>query len=127
VLPSLKAGKWVLMDRTRDSSLVYQGIVRGFGEELIEGLNQFSTQNTYPNLTFLLELPVDKSFERIRKNRHLDRIEQEGNDFHEKVRQAYLQVAKNNDGNRWVIVDGEKSINEVADEVWERIKVSFIS
>ena len=121
VLPSLEAGKWILMDRTRDSSLVYQGIVRGFGEKLIEGLNQFSTKETYPDLTFLLDLPVDTSFDRIRTNRHLDRIEQEGNTFHEQVRAAYLQVAKKNEQKRWVIVDGEKPVDEVAEKIWKSI------
>ena len=49
VLPSLQAGKVVLMDRSRDSSVVYQGVVRGFGRELIDQLNDISTKNTLPN------------------------------------------------------------------------------
>lgn len=125
VLPALQDGKWVLMDRTRDSSLVYQGIVRGFGEKMIEELSDFSTQKTYPQLTILLDLPVEISFERIRKRRELDRIEEEGSDFHEKVRQAYLQVARKNDHNRWVIVDGDQSIEQIAEEVWERIQKAY--
>jgi dTMP kinase len=122
VLPSLKAGKLVLMDRTRDSSLVYQGMVRGFGTKFIEELSDYSTQQTYPDLTFLLDLPVAVSFKRIETNRHLDRIELEGVHFHESVRKAYLQVAKKNEQKRWVVVDGEQTIKEVAAAVWQRIE-----
>ncbi len=122
VLPSLTAGKWVIMDRTRDSSLVYQGIVRDMGEKLIENLSDFSTQNTLPNLTFLLDLPVEVSFERIKAHRQLDRIESEGENFHEKVRQAYLDVAQRNQQKRWVIIDGSMSIEEVAGVVWDKVK-----
>src|SRR3989344_9142007 len=59
VLPSLAAGKVVLMDRSRDSSVVYQGIVRGFGRQLIDGLNNISTDSTYPDITYLLDVPVE--------------------------------------------------------------------
>src|SRR3989344_897117 len=58
VLPSLAAGKVVLMDRSRDSSVVYQGVVRGFGRQLIDQLNDISTKNTLPNLTLLLDVSV---------------------------------------------------------------------
>ena len=64
VLPSLKAGKVVVMDRSRDSSVVYQGMVRGFGTELIEQLNDISTKKTYPDITFLLDIPVDIGLKR---------------------------------------------------------------
>ncbi len=61
------------MDRTRDSSVVYQGMVRGFGVELIEQLNNISTQNTYPNITLLLDVPPQVGLKR--------RVE-EGNEAH---------------------------------------------
>src|SRR5258708_39321026 len=59
VLPKLAEGSVVLMDRTRDSSVVYQGIVRRFGKDLIEELNTIATQDTYPNITFLLDVSVE--------------------------------------------------------------------
>ncbi|MBT7497746.1 dTMP kinase, partial [Candidatus Woesearchaeota archaeon] len=58
VIPALNAGKVVIMDRTRDSSVVYQGMVRGFGKELIEELNDISTKKIVPDLTLLLDVSV---------------------------------------------------------------------
>src|SRR3990167_5819812 len=73
VLPSLEAQKVVLMDRTRDSSVIYQGIVRGFGVDTIEKLNNISTKNTYPNLTFLLDVPVEIGLVRRSQTEKMDR------------------------------------------------------
>jgi len=130
VLPSLELGKVVVMDRSRDSSVVYQGMVRGFGVEIIEQLNDISTKKTYPNLTFLLDAPVDIGLGRRMNEGGADRIDYEDKDFHEKVRQAYLKVA-NNDINkygahsRWQIVDASKSTEEVQEQLWERTQ-SFL-
>lgn len=120
VLPSLEAGKVVLMDRTRDSSVVYQGMVRGFGRELIEQLNQLSTKNTYPNLTILLDLPVEIGLKRVFDNGEADRMEMENKDFHQQVRDSYLQLAKS-DAKRWKIIDAVKSLEEVEAEVWKKV------
>lgn len=122
IIPALEKNKIVLCDRSSDSSLVYQGMVRGFGREKIENLNDLATGKTYPQLTFLLDIEPKKAFERILKVRELDRIEKEGIDFHNKVRNAYIQIAKENKGRRWIILDGEKSIEEVHEEVMEKVK-----
>ena len=121
VLPSLKAGKVVLMDRSRDSSSAYQGVVRGFGLKLIEDLNNISTQNTYPDLTLLLDVPVEVGIQRIQKNRaeKVDRLDMEAQDFHEKVRQAYLQLAQNDRTGRWQVIDASKDIDVVFESVWQ--------
>ena len=123
VLPSLQAGKVVLMDRSRDSSSAYQGLVRGFGLELIEQLNNISTQNTYPNLTLLLDLPAEIGLERVAKNRpeKVDRLDLEAKDFHQKVRQAYLQLAKTDQQDRWRVVNAGQTIDEVADDLWRLV------
>lgn len=122
VLPSLKAGKVVLMDRTRDSSVVYQGMVRGFGVELIEQLNDISTQNTYPDITVLLDVPVDVGLARRGGTDKMDRLDMETTDFHTQVRQAYLDVAKANDHDRWIVVDADQTIDDVGSDVWKDIK-----
>ncbi|MEX0895568.1 MAG: dTMP kinase [Patescibacteria group bacterium] len=119
VLPSLKAGKIVLIDRSRDSSVVYQGMVRGFGRELIEQLNDISTKKTYPDITFLLDVPVQLGLKRRAADGGSNRMEMEDTDFHEQVRQAYLQLAKEDDSDRWRVIDAEQSINDIADELWE--------
>lgn len=121
ILPSLKSGKIVLMDRTRDSSLVYQGMVRGFGAKLIEQLNNISTQETYPDLTFLLDVSVETGLTRRGKTDKMDRLDMEKTDFHQQVRDAYLEVAKKNDHKRWVVIDAEKTIDEVESNIYNQI------
>ena len=122
VLPSLEAQKIVLMDRTRDSSVIYQGIVRGFGVDTIEKLNNISTKNTYPNITFLLDVPVEIGLARRSQTDKMDRLDMETKDFHQKVRDAYLEVAKKNDHHRWAIVDASKSIDNIAENIWNIVE-----
>jgi dTMP kinase len=119
ILPHLQKGGSVLMDRTRDSSTIYQGMVRGIGVKWIEQLNDYSTQNTLPDITFLLDLPAEEGMDRRRKMGMLDRIEQEGVAFQEKVCAAYLKVARADKTGRWVIIDGMKSLEQVEKEIWE--------
>lgn len=122
VLPSLEAQKIVLMDRTRDSSVVYQGVVRGFGVDTIEKLNNISTKDTYPDLTFLLDVPVEVGLSRRMQTEKMDRLDMENTEFHQKVRDAYLEIAKNNDHKRWSIIDASKSIDEIAQTIWEIVE-----
>lgn len=122
VLPSLEAGKIVLMDRSRDSSVVYQGFVRGFEIKLIEQLNDISTKNTTPDLTLLLDVPVGIGLARRESSGKKDRLDMEATDFHDKVRQGYLQLAKQNDHNRWVVIDASKQIDEVEEEMWRAVE-----
>jgi len=122
VIPSLKAGKVVIMDRSRDSSVVYQGMVRGFGKELINNLNDLSTDKTLPNLTILLDLPVAMGLQRREESGKIDRLDMEAQEFHQKVRDAYLELAKEDKTGRWVVVDAQKTVDEVELEIWEEIK-----
>jgi len=117
VIPALKAGKTVLMDRSRDSSVVYQGIVRGFGKDLIEEFNKVSTQGIYPDMTILLDVSVEIGLQRRAQTGEVNRLDSESRDFHEKVRQAYLQLAKENSQGRWRIVNADKSFAEVDAEL----------
>ncbi len=121
VLPSLKAGKIVLMDRSRDSSVVYQGMVRGFGRDLIEQLNNLSTKNIYPDLTILLDLPIKIGLARKNDAGEMNRLEMEDKNFHQQVREAYLQLAKENEQQRWIIVDAQQSMEEVEAEIWQTV------
>ncbi len=126
IIPALNKGGVVLMDRSRDSSVVYQGIVRGFGKPMIEQLNDLSTHNVYPNVTFLLDLPAEVGMERRAKASDKDRIEHENPEFHQRVREAYLSVAKEGDAarpgeNRWVVIDGLQTIDQIAQQVLQVI------
>jgi dTMP kinase len=122
VLPSLDAGKVVVMDRSRDSSVVYQGIVRGFGKELIDQLNNISTKDTYPDLTILLDVDPKIGLRRQDEAGGNNRFEMEGLNFHEKVRQAYLDLAKEDTTGRWQVIDAAQTLEKVTEMVWEKVK-----
>jgi dTMP kinase len=122
VLPALAAGNIVLMDRSRDSSVVYQGMVRGFGAELIEKLNTISTQNTYPSMTFLLDLAVDLGLSRKDQQGESNRLELEKNDFHQQVRTAYLELVQADTTGRWVVVDATQPLEQVAAAVLSAVR-----
>ncbi len=122
VSPSLKAKKIVLMDRSRDSSVVYQGMVRCFGVDKIDYLNNLSTNNTFPDLTFLLDAPIQVGLKRRFESKLVNRLDMENNEFHEKVRQAYLELVKKNDHNRWIKIDATKSLKEVENDIWVNIE-----
>ncbi len=124
VIPSLKAGKIVLMDRSRDSSVVYQGIVRGFGKDLVEELNDISTHKKYPDLTILLDVPVKIGLKRREDSEKVDRLDMENFNFHEKVRNAYLDLAKENN-DRWVILDAKKEVYQVEADIWKSVNKKF--
>jgi len=119
ILPALKAGKVVVMDRSRDSSVVYQGLVRGFGQDMIEQLNDISTKNTYPDLTLLLDVPVKQGLKRMRRSGEENRIDKETDSFHQKVRNAYLKLAQEDKLDRWRIIDASKLVHEVEESIWE--------
>lgn len=121
VLPALEQGAVVVMDRSRDSSVVYQGMVRGFGPELINQLNDISTQNTVPNLTILLDLPVSIGLSRKDTQGESNRLELEDSDFHTKVRTAYLDLANSDTTGRWQILDATQTEDAVAQQVLELV------
>jgi len=121
VLPSLEAGKVVIIDRSRDSSVVYQGMVRGFGKDMIEQLNNISTKNTYPDLTLLLDIEVQLGLKRREDSGSMNRLDMEAKDFHTNVRNAYLELAKEDTTGRWQIIDASKSIEAVEVAIWSAV------
>lgn len=122
IIPALEMNKWVLADRTSDSSVVYQGMVRGFGVETINDLNDLSTKKTYPNLTFLLDVSVEVGLGRRNGSGKMDRLDMESKGFHEKVRQSYLKLAKEDKSGRWVVIDASGTIEEIAGEIWKAVQ-----
>lgn len=123
IKPTLKAGEIVLSDRYVDSSLVYQGVARGLELELVKKINEFAVEGLLPDLTILVDVPAALGLERIEKargKRQYDRLDQESLEFHEKVRQAFLSLAK--DKKRFVIIDGSPSLEEVIDQAYQIIR-----
>ena len=115
VWPAIKEGKIVICDRYLDSSLAYQGGARELGVDNILNINLFATENTWPDLTLLFDLDPKIGLERISKNanREVNRLDLEKIDFHNKVRNTFLELAKRYP-ERFIIIDASKSQEEVA-------------
>lgn len=114
VWPATKEGKIVVCDRYIDSSLAYQGGARGLGIDNIININMFATEDTWPDLTLLFDIEPELGLERIAKNsqREVNRLDLEKLDFHKKVRNTFLELAKRQP-ERFVIIDASKSPDEV--------------
>jgi dTMP kinase len=121
VLPALESGKVVIMDRSRDSSVVYQGIVRDFGRKLIDQLNNISTKNTLPDLTILLDVPVEIGLNRKTDSQEMNRLDMEAKHFHQQVRDAYLQLASEDKTGRWAVINASQDLESVDSEAWRLI------
>ncbi len=111
IKPSLKEGAVVICDRFIDSTLAYQGYGRGIDLSLVERLNQEATGGLKPDLTVLLDLPVEEAFRRI-SERQKDRMESESLKFHRKVREGFLEIARR-EPERFLIVDGKREVEEL--------------
>lgn len=126
VLPALDDGKIVIMDRSRDSSVVYQGVVREMGVELIESLNKISTKDTYPDMTILLDVDAEVGLHRVEEGGKPNRFEAQGVEFHKRVREAYKQLTSVDKSGRWRVIDANQSLEVVEAEVW-RVVSSALS
>lgn len=114
--PALAEGKWVICSRFSDSSYAYQGGGRSINANKIEALENFTHPHLQPDLTILLDLPVDLAFERSRKRAAADRIEQENKDFFERVRTIYLKRARDHK-ERFHVIDASQALSSVNQEI----------
>jgi dTMP kinase len=124
ILPALRSGKWVVCDRFADSTRVYQGILGQVDSKLINVLERVSVGELSPDLTVILDVPVELGLERARLRRgdaRADRFEGEGAEFHEKLRDAYLAIAAN-DPDRCVVIDASATKDVVANAIWETVR-----
>jgi len=115
ILPALESGKIVISDRYYDSSYAYQGAARALDPSVIDILTDFATYHTIPDLTVLLDLPVEAGMKRI-TNRTLDRLEQEDLSFHAKVREQFLFIAKKH-ASRYLVIDAQQAPDIIHKEI----------
>jgi dTMP kinase len=117
ILPALNAGKWLVCDRYIDASYAYQGGGRNIDKNAIVMLDKWIVNSIYPDLTLLLDIDPQQGFERTQKRGGAkDRIEQEKLDFFARVRDAYLQRAKQ-DSQRIKIIDASLSLQAVQQQI----------
>ncbi len=116
ILPALEAGTWVVSDRFSDSSRAYQGAGRGLPMETIDRLADWVHGETWPDLTILLDVPVEIGMQRADNRSARDRFEEERHDFFMRVRECYLQMASN-EPERFVVIDATQSLQEVGEQI----------
>jgi dTMP kinase len=116
IRPALERGDWVLCDRFTDATWAYQGGGRGVASADITALEQLVHGDLQPDLTLLLDLPVEQGLRRAFRRSEADRFEQESPVFFERVRAAYLDRAAAAPG-RFAVIDASRSV----DEVWSQI------
>ena len=123
ILPNLEKGNWVVSDRFMDSSIAYQGGGRQLGKKLIISLSEYLNL-PQPDLTLLFDLPVETSLSRVKARGELDRFEKEELEFHKRIRNTYLDLAKNN-SNRIKIIDSSQKIESMLNNVKQAIEKLF--
>ena len=122
VRPALERGQSVITDRFFGSSIAYQGYGRQLRAAEVASLSEWATDELWPDLVVLLEVPLSVSTERTGGAR--DRLEAAGDAFHRRVHDGFLKQAIA-DPDRWVIIDGSQSEDEVADAIWEVVAIRF--
>ena len=117
IRPALDRGEVVISDRYFDSSAAYQGAGRVLNPTEVARISRWATESLYPTLTILIDLPAEIGLGRLQSR---DRLEAESNDFHERVRQEYLQIVMM-DPERYFVVDGTQSVEEISTQITARV------
>ncbi len=121
IRPALAQDQWVLSDRFVDSTLAYQGTAEGVGYDTIQTLYHLVVGSSGPNLTFILDLPVEEGLKRAEgRGAYENRYEKMGVAFHEHVRQSFLMVAKR-EPQRCVVIDGSQQVGDISARIWNEI------
>ena len=118
ILPNLARGCWVLCDRFTDATYAYQHGGRGISKSAIGQLEVLVQGDFRPDLTLLFDMPIEVSLERMSARGGLDRFEQEGVEFMQRVRDLYLLLAREGQG-RFRVINADKPINTITDVILE--------
>jgi dTMP kinase len=125
IKPALEKGHWVISDRFTDSTYAYQGAGRGLDRETIRRIESVSIGDFKPDFTLVLDLPADVGLERANaRGPHESRFEKFDGGFHEKLRQAFLDIAQRN-ARRCAVIDANGSEEEVAHKIWAAVSQRF--
>ena len=117
IRPGLDRGDVVITDRYFDSSTAYQGAGRVLNPSEVARISRWATESLYPTLTILIDVPATIGLARLKS---LDRLEAEPTEFHERVRQEFLQIAMM-DPERYLVVDGTQTVEEIHTEIIARV------
>jgi dTMP kinase len=117
IRPALDRGDVVITDRYFDSSIAYQGAGRVLEPSEVARISRWATESLFPTLTILIDQSAEVGLARLKSR---DRLESEPNDFHERVRQEFLQLAAQ-DPERYLVVEGTQTIDEIHEKIIERV------
>ena len=122
IAPALKEGAWVLCDRFADSTRAYQGYGLGLDMGAIEALYEIALDDFVPDLTIILDIPVETGVERmIERGADPDRYEKMDTAFHERLRQGFLEIAKQ-DPDRCAVIDADNDIDTVTARIFDCVE-----
>ncbi len=123
IRPCLEDGYYVISDRFHDSSTAYQGYGRGLSVDSIVKINNLAIGNTVPDITFFIDISNEEAAERKAKTSmaDLDRIEISDENFFERVRNGYLEIAESE--KRFRVIDGTKSVKEINEKIISEINI----
>lgn len=131
IAPNLAGGRWVISDRFHDSTRAYQGLAGGVDDKLIGALEQLAIDGHKPDLTLMLDMDPETAFERVARRAMedgvpsvADRFEKEDLDWHRRLRDAFLAIARSN-VERCVIIRADQSEDALADAIWEAVTHRF--
>ncbi len=123
--PALLEGKWVVCDRFTDSTYAYQGAGRSVTRETIRRMESVVLDDFKPDFTLVLDLPVEEGLKRAgQRGPHEARFEKFDIEFHEKLRKAFLEIAKRNP-DRCAVIDATQSEEAVAAAIWKQVSRRF--
>jgi dTMP kinase len=121
IRPALARGAWVVCDRFADSTRAYQGAAGGTDPGLIAAMETYVLEGTRPDVTLIFDLPVAVGLERAHARAGAEmRFESKGQAFHERLREAFLAIARA-EPERCVVIDATGSLKEVEDKVWKAV------
>lgn len=117
IRPALERGGVVVTDRYLDSTLAYQGAGRGLSLDVLEAMQHLATGGLTPDLTFLLDVPVEAGLERKRDSVELNRLDRESIAFHQRVAEGFRHLASR-DPDRWRVIDATQEVRIVHTAIW---------
>jgi len=131
IAPNLASGKWVISDRFHDSTRAYQGLTGGVDDKLIRGLEELALNGHRPDMTVILDMDPAIACKRVAQRAvedgipgDADRFEKEDLDWHRRLREAFLEIARNN-VERCVVIDADRGEDELEEAIWKAVTSRF--
>lgn len=121
IKPSIAKGTIVISDRFVDSTTAYQGYGRGLHLGGVKSINSIATSGLMPKKTFFIDIPVQEMYtRRLASHQEIDRMEMSNEEFYNRVRDGYIELAKEESG-RYVTIDGRQPIDAIHDVIWKEV------